>query len=43
VDPATASALLIGAFYAKYLAGPRIPARFPDDVVRLVWDGIARR
>src|SRR4051794_21507509 len=42
VDPATAAALLIGAFYAKYLAGPRIPARFPEDVVRLVWDGIAR-
>jgi AcrR family transcriptional regulator len=43
VDPATAAALLIGAFYAKYLAGPRIPARFPEDVVRMVWDGIARR
>ncbi|HXA50249.1 MAG TPA: TetR/AcrR family transcriptional regulator [Candidatus Acidoferrum sp.] len=42
VDPRTAAALLIGAFYARYLAGPRIPARFPEDVVRLVWDGIAR-
>lgn len=43
VDPRTAAALLIGAFYAKYLAGPRIPSRFPEEIVRLVWDGIARR
>jgi AcrR family transcriptional regulator len=43
VDPDTAAALLIGGFYAHYLANPRIPPRFPEEAVSLLWDGIARR
>jgi AcrR family transcriptional regulator len=43
VDPHTAASLLIGAFYARYLAGPRIAGSFPKEVVDLVWRGIARQ
>ncbi|MFN0101465.1 MAG: TetR/AcrR family transcriptional regulator [Bryobacteraceae bacterium] len=34
--------LLVGAFYARYLADSSIPAAFPRDLVQLVWSGVAR-
>jgi hypothetical protein len=32
--------LLVGAFYARYLAGPRVPAGFAREVVEVVWKGL---
>jgi hypothetical protein len=32
--------LLVGAFYARYLAGPRAPAGFAWEVVEVVWKGL---
>ena len=43
VEPASAAALMIGAFYAHYLANPRIPRSFAEEIVNLVWQGITRR
>ena len=34
--------LLVGAFYAHYLADPKIPAGYPAQVVAMVWEGIGR-
>ena len=34
--------MLIGAFYARYLANGEIPARYPSELVRTVWAGISR-
>ncbi len=34
--------LLVGAFYARYLADPSIPHEFPQDLVDVIWSGIAR-
>ena len=34
--------LLVGAFYARYLADPSIPSDFPQDLVDVIWSGIAR-
>jgi len=42
VNPAHAAHLLIGAFYAHYLQNPHISPRYPEEVVNLVWNGIAR-
>src|SRR5262249_17783867 len=42
VDPAHAAHLLIGAFYAHYLQNSHISPRYPEEVVNLVWNGIAR-
>jgi hypothetical protein len=36
----TVANLLVGAFYAHYLADPRIPASFPAELVAIVWRGI---
>lgn len=33
--------MLVGAFYARYLADSRVPAGFPADLVDIVWRGIA--
>lgn len=43
VDIDVAVNLLVGAFYARYLAGSKIPAGFADEVARTVWEGIAAR
>lgn len=32
--------LLVGAFYARYLAHSRIPANYPAHLVSIVWEGI---
>jgi len=34
--------LLVGAFYARYLASSAIPPDFPRELVKLVWPGLAR-
>ena len=34
--------LLVGAFYARYLAISAIPTDFPRELVKLVWPGLAR-
>ena len=34
--------MLVGAFYAKYLAGSEIPPGFPEQLVAIVWGGISR-
>jgi AcrR family transcriptional regulator len=36
----TVASLLIGAFYAHYLADPKVPAAFPAELVDIVWRGI---
>ncbi len=42
-DVEAAVNLLVGAFYARYLAASAIPADFPERVVDIVWQGIRRR
>ena len=34
--------LLVGAFYARYLASSAIPPGFPGELVSLVWPGLIR-
>jgi len=34
--------LMVGAFYARYLAASAIPSSFPARIVRLVWEGLRR-
>ena len=34
--------MLIGAFYARYLASSKIPSEYPAELVRIVWEGIRR-
>lgn len=34
--------LLVGGFYARYLADAKVPPAFARDVVEIVWSGIAR-
>lgn len=34
--------LLIGAFYARYLANSRVPAGYPAELVKIVWEGVRR-
>lgn len=41
-DIETAVNMLIGAFYAHYLASPRIAADYPAQLVAMVWTGISR-
>lgn len=41
-DLEAAVVLLVGAFYARYLAASKIPAGFARDIVEVVWRGIAR-
>ena len=36
-----AVSMLVGAFYARYLAGSQISAEFPRQLVETVWAGIA--
>jgi AcrR family transcriptional regulator len=43
VDPETVASLLVGAFYARYLAASEVPAGFAREIVDLVWTGIARK
>lgn len=40
-DLEAAVAMLVGAFYAAYLAADRVPDDWADRVVATVWDGIA--
>ncbi len=35
--------LLVGAFYARYLAASAIPAGFPRELVAMVWPGLVRQ
>lgn len=35
--------LLVGAFYARYLAESSVPLTFPQDLVDIVWSGLERR
>ena len=37
-----AVSMLVGAFYARYLANSKVPAAFARDVVEIVWNGIAK-
>ena len=41
-DIETAVNMLIGAFYAHYLASPRIGVDYPAQLVAMVWTGISR-
>ncbi len=41
VDIDAAVNMLVGAFYARYLAGGKIPPGFAEEVARTVWRGIA--
>lgn len=34
--------LLVGAFYARYLADSKVPAAFPRELAGIVWRGISR-
>ncbi len=43
VDGAVVAAMLVGSFYAAYLASPSVPADLSDRLVRLLWDGIGYR
>ncbi len=43
VDPETVASLLVGAFYARYLATSEVPAGFAREIVDVVWAGIARK
>jgi AcrR family transcriptional regulator len=43
VDPETVASLLVGAFYARYLAASEVPGGFAGEIVDLVWTGIARK
>jgi AcrR family transcriptional regulator len=33
--------MLVGAFYARYLATSRVPPSYPDELAEIVWNGIA--
>jgi AcrR family transcriptional regulator len=35
--------MLVGAFYAKYLATSSIPSNFPDELAETIWRGIAAK
>lgn len=35
--------LMVGAFYARYLAASTVPSGFPRELVTLVWPGLARQ
>jgi AcrR family transcriptional regulator len=41
-DVEVAVASLVGSVYGRYLAGPDVPADWPQRVVAVVWRGIAR-
>lgn len=41
IDLDTISAMLIGGFYARYLAGSKIPLGFAREMVDAVWRGIS--
>jgi hypothetical protein len=38
----TAVNMLVGAFYARYLANAAVPRAFPRKLVNILWHGIAR-
>jgi len=42
VNLESAVSTLLGAFYGRYLAGSRIPADFPREVVDVGWRGITK-
>lgn len=42
VDVDAATNALIGSFYARYISGESIGTDWPERVVALVWDGLAR-
>lgn len=42
VDIEVVVVMLVGAFYAQYLAQPKVPADYPERLVRAMWVGIAR-
>jgi AcrR family transcriptional regulator len=35
--------MLVGAFYARYLANSKIPTSFPEELAEMLWNGIALR
>ena len=41
VDLDCAVNMLVGAFYARYLAASKVPAGFPEQIAAIVWTGIA--
>ncbi len=41
-DLDTAVQMLVGAFYARYLAASRVPAGFARELVELTWQGLAK-
>jgi AcrR family transcriptional regulator len=42
VDIEAVVVMLVGAFYAQYLAQPKVPADYPERLVQTLWSGIAR-
>lgn len=40
VDLDTAVTMLVGAFYARYLAGAKIPPSFAEELTETIWEGI---
>jgi len=42
VDCDAVASLLVGGFYARYLAASTVSARYPAKLVRIVWEGIGR-
>jgi len=41
VDLDCAVNMLVGAFYARYLADSKVPVSFPRELVGIIWKGIA--
>ena len=42
VDLDAAVSMLVGAFYARYLATSKVPSRFAQTIVETVWPGICK-
>jgi len=42
VDLDAAVSMLVGAFYARYLATSKVPSRFAQSIVETVWPGICK-
>lgn len=42
VDLDCVTSLLVGAYYGRYLANPKIPPRYAAQIVEAVWNGIHR-
>ena len=43
VDIDCAVNMMVGTFYARYLASSEVPADFPEQIAAIVWSGIAAK